>query len=402
MILRRLVEPPQMVRFTVAERRARLLRRHHLALEAHSDDVVAVARDLVGLHATDPATVYLSLRARTRGVDPGTIECALYEDRALLRMIGMRRTLFVLPLELAAIVQAACTEAIARTQRRRYAKLIEEGGIAEDGEQWLDEAAEATFAALEARGQAFGNELSREVPALREKIHYGEGKTWAGSVSMTSWVLFQLAAERRVVRARPRGGWTGSQWSWVPATAWLAEPLAHHDPEAARAELAGCWLRSYGPALVEDLKWWSGWSLTHTRAALAAAGAVEVQLDGAAGVALPDDDDSTPAAEPRAVLLPGLDPTVMGWKERGWYLGAHGPALFDSAGNAGPSVWWKGRVVGGWAQRKDGEIVFRLLEDVGADATAAVEADAEQLAAWIGETQTLPRFRTPLERELTA
>ena len=28
-------------------------------------------------------------------------------------MIGMRRTMFVLPLELAAVVQAACTEAIA-------------------------------------------------------------------------------------------------------------------------------------------------------------------------------------------------------------------------------------------------------------------------------------------------
>jgi hypothetical protein len=65
-------------------------------------------------------------------------------------------------------------------------------------------------------------------------------------------------------------------------------------------------------------------------------------------------------------------------------------------------VWWDGRVVGGWAQRKSGEIVFRLLEDVGADAAAAVEADAARLADWIGETRTLPRFRTPLERELTA
>jgi hypothetical protein len=387
--------------FTVAERRARLARRHHLAPEARSDDIVAVAGDLVGLHATDPATVFLSLRARARGVDPPAIESALYEERSLLRMIGMRRTLFVVPLELATIVRAACTEAIAAAQRKRYARQLEQAGIAQDGEKWLDETAEATFAALEARGEAFGSDLSRQVPALREKIQYGEGKTWAGSAGMTSWVLFQLAAEGRIVRGRPRGSWTGSQWSWIPAGAWLPEPLELHDPESARTELARRWLRAYGPALVEDLKWWSGWSLTHTRSALAAAGAVEVDLEGVSGIALPDDNAPTPAPEPWAALIPCLDPTMMGWKHRDWYLGPHAPALFDSAGNAGPSVWWDGRVVGGWAQRRDGEIVFRLLEDVGADATAAVEMDAERLAEWIGETRTLPRFRTPLERELT-
>jgi hypothetical protein len=390
-----------MVRFTVAERRARLARRHRLAPDARSIDVVAVAGDLAGLHATDPATVYLSLRARTRDVDPAAIERVLYEERTLLRMIGMRRTLFVFPLELAAIVKAACTEAIAQAQRKRYASQLEQAGIAKDGEKWLDETAEATFAALEARGEAFGSDLSREVPALREKIQYGEGKKWAGSVGMTTWVLFQLAAEGRIVRGRPRGSWTGSQWSWVPAGAWLPEPLALHDPESARTELARRWLRAYGPALVEDLKWWSGWSLTHTRSALAAAGAVEVDLEGVSGIALPDDNAPTPAPEPWAALIPCLDPTMMGWKHRDWYLGPHAQALFDSAGNAGPSVWWDGRVVGGWAQRRDGEIVFRLLEDVGADATAAVEMDAKRLAEWIGETRTLPRFRTPLERELT-
>jgi hypothetical protein len=61
-----------------------------------------------------------------------------------------------------------------------------------------------------------------------------------------------------------------------------------------------------------------------------------------------------------------------------------------------------GRIVGGWAQRKDGEVAFRLLEDVGVDAVAAVEAEAERLRAWLGEVRVTPRFRTPLERELTA
>ena len=92
----------------------------------------------------------------------------------------------------------------------------------------------------------------------------------------------------------------------------------------------------------------------------------------------------------------------MGWKERGFYLGAHERTLFDSAGNAGPTVWWDGRVVGGWSQRRDGEIVFRLLEDVGAEAVAAVEAEAGRTKAWIGDARFSPTFLPPFQRGLVA
>jgi hypothetical protein len=391
-----------MRRIPVEERRARLAHRHFLAPGAQAGDLAELAGGLVGLHATDPATVSLAARARLRKPALAEVERALYEERSCLRMIGMRRTMFVLPLDLAAVVQAACTDAIAATQRRRYAKLIEEGGIADDGEAWLAEAGAAAVEALEARGGAFAVELSAAVPRLREKIHFGAGKRWAGSQSMTTWVLFLLAAEGRIVRGRPRGAWTSSQWRWVPAAAWLPAPLPRLDAEAARAELARRWLAAYGPGAVGDLKWWSGWTLTQTRAALSAVGAVEVDRDGVLGVVLAEDAESEPPPEPWVALLPALDPTVMGWKERAWYLGEHGPALFDTNGNAGPTVWWDGRIVGGWAARKDGQVAVRLLENVGTDAVAAVDAEAERLAAWLGDTSVIPRFATPLARELAA
>jgi hypothetical protein len=387
--------------FSSDERRTRLARRHFLAAGSRADDPVQLAGGIVGLHATDPATVYLAARARLRASAGPELDRALYQERSLLRIIGMRRTLFVFPLEVAAVVQAACTQAIAAAQRRRYAKLIEEGGIAKDGRRWLARAEAATLKALQARGEAFATELSSDVPQLRKKIHYGEGKTWAGSTSMTSWVLFLLAAEGRAVRGRPRGTWTSSQWTWVPAESWLKKPLGRPEPEQARAELASRWLKTFGPAGADDLKWWTGWTLTQARAALAAIGAVEVDLHGRTGLIAPGDDGSEPEVEPWAAFLPALDPTVMGWKERDWYLGEHRPALFDTAGNAGPTVWWDGRIVGGWSVRKDGEIPFRLLEDVGADAEEAIEAEANRLGAWLGKTKVLPRFATPLARELS-
>jgi len=131
-------------------------------------------------------------------------------------------------------------------------------------------------------------------------------------------------------------------------------------------------------------------------------GAVEVELDGATGLLLPDDLEPVPAAEPWVALLPALDPTVMGWAGREWYLGEHGRALFDRNGNAGPTIWCDGRIVGGWAHRRNGEVAYRLLEDIGADAAGAVATAAECLRAWIGDVRVTPRFRTPLERQLSA
>ena len=195
---------------------------------------------------------------------------------------------------------------------------------------------------------------------------------------------------------------SGGQYWWSVLDEWLPGGLPDLEPAEAQAALARAWLWTFGPAPVTDLKWWSGWTLGQTRAALAAIGAVEVDLDGTPGVALPDDLAPVPAPEPYAALLPVLDPTTMGWQDRGWYLGPHGKALFDTNGNAGPTVWWDGRIVGGWAQRKSGEVVLRFLEDAGTDAVAAAEEQAARLQEWLGPARITPRFRTPLERELVA
>jgi hypothetical protein len=182
---------------------------------------------------------------------------------------------------------------------------------------------------------------------------------------------------------------------------------AEIDAAAARVELARRWLLAFGPAPAADLQWWAGWTGGQTKAALAALPVREVDLEGQPGVILADDDVFDDDVAEVASLLPGLDPTPMGWQSRDWFLGAHGPALFDRTGNIGPAVWWAGRIVGGWAHRATGdratgEVVYRLLEDVGADAVASIAAVAARLQAWLGPARVTPRFRTPLERELSA
>ena len=54
---------------------------------------------MVCLHATDPATVYLSAWARVDDMTVSDLDDALYVDRSLVKHLAMRRTLFVFPRE---------------------------------------------------------------------------------------------------------------------------------------------------------------------------------------------------------------------------------------------------------------------------------------------------------------
>lgn len=379
----------------------------------------------MGLHATDPATVFLSARARVPGLTVAGLEAALYEDRHLVRMLAMRRTMFVVPVALVPVLQAACTDAIAARLHTRLVTELTKTELGDGAAAWLDRVLDATRAVVEARGHATGTQISDEVPDLRRTLRYGEGKSWGGEITITSQALTLLAAQGHLVRGRPKGTLIGSQYEWAATDRWLDSVPEPWPTEEARIELVRRWLAAFGPGTLEDLQWWTGWNKGQTKAVVAALGAevVEVELDdGALALLLAEQADPVPPPAPWVALLPALDATAMGWKGRDFYLGAPTsrsggplgpvsrsggplglrPRLFDRNGNIGPTAWCDGRVVGGWAQRTDGEVVVELLEDVGAEATAALEAEAEGVQAWLGGVVVKPRFPTPLERELLA
>ena len=367
---------------STSERRASLAVRHHLA--APAKDVETVAADLCGLHSSDPASVYLALWARVKDFHVEDLEHALYDDRSLVRMLGMRRTLFVVTRDGAATMDAACTRALVEGERKRHIKLVEDAGFTNDGAAFTDRVAEATLESLRARGEATAAELKEDVPELDLKIEFGEGKTWQGSVGLSTRILFLLATEGKIVRARPLGTWISSQYRWAPTDEWLGGPLPELDEEEARVDLVRSWLRTFAPGTELDVKWWTGWNVGPTRRVLAATEHADFEP-----VDLPDE---------WVALLPGLDPTVMGWKERDWYIGDHAAELFDRNGNAGPTVWWNGKVVGGWTQRPDGEVVYELLEKA---PTPMIDDKAAELTDWLAGTVVTPRFRTPLEKRLS-
>ncbi|MDP4506333.1 winged helix DNA-binding domain-containing protein [Nonomuraea turcica] len=386
------------MRISARQRQARLATRHRLAVKAATPEEAAAS--VVALHGTDPATVFLSAGARLAAPGPEPVERALYADRTLVRMHGMRRTVFVVPAELVPVVHYSSNLVIARRERASTLKAFGAGGW---DEAWLKDVEESVLRILAEVGEATTQELSALEPRLREQVRVSVGKPYEGVISVGSRLLGLMAMEGLLVRCgRASATWISSIHRWG-----LAPEMRELAAAEAQAELVRRWLAGFGPGTETDLKWWTGWTLTEVRRALAAVGAAEVELDEGVGYVLPGDLDEVPEPEPWAALLPALDPTPMGWQARDWYLPpAHRAELFDRSGNVGPTVWWDGRVVGGWAQRADGEVVWRLLADVGAEAAAAVEAavheQAAGLAAWLGGVKVTPRFRTPLERELSA
>jgi hypothetical protein len=382
--------------FTVEERRERLARRHFLAGSASAID--GVVADLVGLHATDPATPYLSLWARLPGFAVADLDAELYERRTLVKHLAMRRTLWTVRAEDLPLIQSAASDRVADNERRRLVADAQKAGISDNGDTWLDTACAAVLRHLAEHGAASAKELRAALPELAGRYDYAPGKRWGGETPLAPRVLTVLSVRGDIVRGPNDGAWTISRPRWTPMGDWLPSVSESEAPEVARAELVRRWLRAFGPATVTDVKWWFGNTLTWARHALRDIDAVEVDLDGTPGFALPEDLDVEPDVEPWCALLPGLDVTTMGWYDRDWYVGEHRGQVFDSNGNGGTTAWWNGRIVGGWGQDADGRVQVRLLEDVGRDAKRALTKRAEELTEWLGGVRVSPRFPSPLSK----
>jgi hypothetical protein len=382
------------------ERRARLGVRHGLAAPVGSVEEAVAA--VVCLHATEPANVHLSAFARC-GAAREAVDRALYEDRTVVRQLAMRRTVFAFPRDLLPAVRGSASARVASQLAARLAKEVEANGLADDGVGWVREVCAAVVA--EVRSQpATTAQLRAALPALELRLVMAPGKSYGSEVPIASRVLSTLAAGGEVVRGRNDAGWKVSRPFWTDAEAWLGAPLDAVDEQAGYAELVARWLARFGPGTEADIVWWLGATKGAVRRALADVDAVAVSLaDGTPAWLHPDDTAEVDPPAPWAALLPALDPTTMGWKERAFYLGDHAERIFDRNGNGGPTAWWDGQIVGGWTQEDDGTVVIIPAGDSLPPAAAEpLAAAAQRLTDWLAGDVVRTVYQSPLVRERTA
>jgi winged helix DNA-binding protein len=362
------------------ERRARLAVRHALAPDARVVSPEAATRAMTVLHATEPATVYLSCRARIESVQIADVDRALFTDRSLVKQLAMRRTLFVFPPDLLPAVWGSASARVAGTERARMAKDLVAAGLAEDGGAWLDQGRAEVLSLLATTPAGLpALEIRRAVPFIDVDVRVSATATWTASR-----ILTHLGASADIVRGTNMGHWRVSRPRWTLTRNWLDDVPTAWDAADGYRELVRRWLYTFGPGTEDDLVWWLGATKSVARSALAELEAVPVSLDGGdTGWLLPTDLAEVADPGPWVALLPVLDPTVMGWYGRDFYLGPHRDVLFDRTGNAGSTAWVDGRVVGCWEQDHTGVVQVSLLEPVSARARRALDNEAARLTEWL-------------------
>ena len=285
---------------TLEQRRRAIVLRHHLAGDAR--DPEAATRAVVALHASDPASVYVSVLARSAASTLSDVADAMYVRRSLVRWMAMRRTLFVFAREDIALVQAAVSTPVAETLRRALVSRLSRNGseppIDGDIGRWIADLEDRVERALARRGSASGTRLANDDTASRTLIRAKAPSD--RPQNLTTPLLTLMSAEGRIGRGVPTGAWTSRHHRWEPTSRWWAQGPPSIDPVDAQQHLARRWLQRFGPAKIDDLQWWTGWNKTTTRHALANLAIEEVDLHGQPGIILQSSGVASQSSRPAA------------------------------------------------------------------------------------------------------
>ena len=381
-----------------AERRARLARRHALAPQHRLEDALAATKAMTVLHATEPATPYLSLFARIDSFTRSDIDDALFEQRSLVKQLAMRRTVFVFPRDLLPAAISSPSARIARQEHGRLVKDLERNQVAHDGATWLTAARRAVLDRLVDGAELSAAQLREEVAELAGRVSMYEHKPYGQVLHVAPRVVTWLGALSDVVRGHNGSHWRVNRNMWTRMDHWLGEHVARVDIQLGYAQLVEGYLRAFGPVTERDLVWWFGATKVVVRQALADLNAVQVRLErDQTGWVLPDDLDPEPPVEPWAALLPALDPTALGWKEREFFLDPDFyPAIFDWSGNCGTTAWWNGKIVGAYIQDDAGRVELIVPQDPRRAGRAALNAEAKRLEDWLDGERVTAAYKSPL------
>jgi len=316
-----------------------LLHKQHLTDESKTDDIVQIARDIYGLHATGPTTPYVSLFARARDFTRDKLDKELYVRKTLGKIRCIRKTVHVLPRETLPIAFAA-TKSIVEPNSEGFLQYL---GVTK---KQYEETSKEILKALKGKGMS--------TVQIKKQL---------GTALNVSPIVNLMCDQGLLMRGRSDKGWKSNTHTYYVFSEYFpGMDLDKVDPDQARETTVRQYLASYGPATVKDISWWSGFTMTEVRRILQglARETAEVEIPELKGTCLmlatdkADLERFEPSGQPVVNLLPTLDPYLMGYKERERYLDYnHYEMVFDRSGNGTSTILVDGRVVGVWDFHED-------------------------------------------------
>lgn len=351
----------------------RRLARHHLLDPAPASGLVQVASDICGVHAQVAASSELMLGLRVREVTRQDVRDALSRGRTLVKTVGLRGTLHLLPAEEVPLWMAANRLRIPAEERRLARAGLGHGEL---------------HAVIEAIGQIVGREpisrpdLDRELESRVGGWAVKTNQGWMGTYRNWPLALGLAAALGHVCYGPGEGG----RSTFVRLPDWSG--WREVDPfEGGRFALRR-FLFAYGPSTQAEFSRWFAIEPAITRRLFESLRdeLSEVDVEGTLRWILRSDLDSSAEPAPDAVhLLPHFDVYVVGSHPRSRLMETGSPVAAVSPGTAAPFavLLVGGRVGGVWERRPRGKrLVVRVDAHVPLQRRqrASVEAQAERVA----------------------
>jgi hypothetical protein len=351
----------------------RRLARQHLLDPVPPDDLVRVASDICGVHAQVAASAELMLGMRLQGVTRQDVRAALWRSRTLIKTVGLRGTLHLLPAAEVPLWMAANRLRVA-AEERRMARM----GIDPTELHRVIEA----IAEIVGREPMSRPDLERELESRVGGWAVRSNQGWMGTYRNWPMAMGYAAALGHVCYGPGDGG----RSTFVRLADWSG--WREVDPVEGGCFALRRFLSAYGPSTQAEFSRWFTLEPAITRELFAASQGelAEVDVEGHRRWILRSDLDSTPEPAPGAVhLLPHFDVYVVGSHPRDQLIAGDTPVAAASPGTAAPFavVIIGGRVAGVWERRPKGKrllIRVHAYRPLNRRQRSSVEAQAERIA----------------------
>ena len=360
-----------------------IILKQHLTSNSKIDDIIQISKDLCGLQATGTFEPYVYLFSRTNRFQKEDLEKQWYVTKNLIKIRGMRNTLFIIPKEDAPIMHNATNF----LKENRFDGFF----------------THSDFTRMEY------NELESKILQVlkKESLIAADIKKRISSDRNISIIISLMCDKLLLVRDKPPKGWKDRRNTYALMKNSFPD-LNFDDLEEIEAiqSLVLKYIKSYGPVTEQDITWWTGLTRTKARRVIETLQSQLQIISISEDIYFIDNSDievlknlSVPK-DPVINLLANLDPYLMGYKNRKRFIN-HDiyDYVFDRSGNATTTILLNGIVIGIWDFQTKPEPTVKILlfQEITKDILKVIKKQANLIGEFILEQDiTIQECKNPI------
>lgn len=343
--------------------------------------IINIARSLVGLHSARLTTPYITLFTRNKNFKRNSLREELYENKQLIKMRCMRKTLHIVPFDLAPIVYQATlnlrTQDWVRLskQLKNHAKQIDR--IREIVIEHIRDKPSSSKAIKEVINQKqYPSHVSSLLPLIIKQL-WEEG------------VICYINASKDWLHEDRLYGYTSSFYPNLN--------LFKYEQTEAEKLLIIKYINTYGPVAQEDISWWAGLGISKVHKLLKEMPKqiIEVKIMGIEKVFYMTHSSvdyylsiAKSPCKKWVRLLAYEDPYLKGYFYSRWrYIDLpYMSRLFNAIGEARASIMIDGHVAGTWGfLKKTKEIYWETFRKLTNEELYLLSAEIDEQQQWLND-----------------